>query len=531
MAQFASPLSSYAISPPHAANEHGAVAAGHALTAQSAAQILRVGGNAFDAAIAGLLMSCLCEPVLCAPAGGGFCMAHSAEKNQTRLYDFFSQTPRQQNADQDLDFRAVHADFGEATQEFHIGAASTATPGFFAGLAMLHKEYGSLPFGDLAAPAIKAAREGIEISPFQAFLFSVVAPILTASEASRALFAPDGHLLKAGAKFTNPALADLLQAYARAPMSFAQGGDFAAAITQQSQKFGGHLRHEDIEHYRVLSRAPLTWALADKAGGENELYLNPPPAASGTLIALSFALLQQRAQTGTPAAMPSPAELAQIMSHVNLARDDVLSQTAEPSAAHLLRFAQELLSAPKAYRGTTHISVIDAAGNAAAITTSNGEGNGHLIAEYGFMPNNMLGEEDLNPQGFNQWPLNTRLSSMMAPTLIKGKDGSFTALGSGGSNRIRTAILQLVLRILNGATSLQDAVNAPRLHVEKDGTVSFEDFFSPPHRADLLADFPQAHGWPEHNLFFGGVHIARRRANGHFECAGDPRREGAALIV
>ena len=113
---------------------------------------------------------------------------------------------------------------------------------------------------------------------------------------------------------------------------------------------------------------------------------------------------------------------------------------------------------PPAYRGTTHISVIDADGNAAAASLSNGEGNGFIVGKFGFMLNNMLGEEDLAPEGLGPWREGVRLSSMMAPTIIAERDGSVTALGTGGSNRIRTAILQVAVNLLDRGMSLEDAV-------------------------------------------------------------------------
>ena len=109
---------------------------------------------------------------------------------------------------------------------------------------------------------------------------------------------------------------------------------------------------------------------------------------------------------------------------------------------------------PAAYRGTTHISVIDRDGNAASASLSNGEGNGSIVGNFGFMLNNMLGEEDLTPEGLGNWREGVRLSSMMAPTIILEPDGTVIALGSGGSNRIRTAILQVAVNLLDHGMSL-----------------------------------------------------------------------------
>jgi gamma-glutamyltranspeptidase/glutathione hydrolase len=175
--------------------------------------------------------------------------------------------------------------------------------------------------------------------------------------------------------------------------------------------------------------------------------------------------------------------------------------------------------------------VIDAEGNAASVSLSNGEGNGYIVGKFGFMLNNMLGEEDLAAGGLHAWREGVRLSSMMAPTLILESDGTVTALGTGGSNRIRTALLQVIVNLLDRGMSLDDAVEAPRLHVEKCGTVSFEPGLPQAAQAEFRALDDKAHAWPARNLFFGGVHTARRNPKGGVEGAGDPRRQGVALVV
>jgi gamma-glutamyltranspeptidase/glutathione hydrolase len=196
--------------------------------------------------------------------------------------------------------------------------------------------------------------------------------------------------------------------------------------------------------------------------------------------------------------------------------------------------AKELRAAqrhPQAYRGTTQVSVIDQDGNAASVSLSNGEGNGFIVGKFGFMLNNMLGEEDLATGRLDAWREGTRLSSMMAPTLILESDGAVTALGTGGSNRIRTAILQVAINLLDRDMSLEAAVEAPRLHVERDGKTSFEPGLSEREERAILGLGENVHAWPGRNLFFGGVHAVRRHPKGGVEGAGDPRRQGVALIV
>jgi gamma-glutamyltranspeptidase/glutathione hydrolase len=188
-------------------------------------------------------------------------------------------------------------------------------------------------------------------------------------------------------------------------------------------------------------------------------------------------------------------------------------------------------TAPRAYRGTTHISVIDAAGNAAAVSLSNGEGNGFIVGDHGFMLNNMLGEEDVVDGAPGEWREGVRMSSMMAPTIILEADGTVTALGTGGSNRIRTAILQVAVNLLAHRLAVDAAVLAPRLHVERCGTVSFEPGFSEEEEAALRSMARESKAWPERNLFFGGVHVARWHEKRGAHGVGDPRRQGSAIVV
>ena len=183
-----------------------------------------------------------------------------------------------------------------------------------------------------------------------------------------------------------------------------------------------------------------------------------------------------------------------------------------------------------ASRGTTHISVADSEGNLASLTLSNGEGSSYILPGSGVMLNNMMGEEDLNPSGFHRLPSDTRLASMMTPTIASLADGSQIALGSGGSNRIRSAILQVLANVLEFDMGLEQAVNAPRLHLE-GRELNMESGFSNAALEVLETEWPGVKQWPGSNLFFGGVHAVERLANGDFRAAGDPRRGGAVAFA
>lgn len=506
------------------ARGQGVIAAGHRLTADAAAEILDDGGNAFDACVAGMLMAFVAEAVFASPGGAGFLMARTGECGRTLLYDFFAETPLHRRGEDEVAFFPIHANFGPATQEFYIGLGASATPGMVPGIFAVHEQLCRLPMKRLAEPAARIARAGFELSEFQAYLFTVIAPILTASPDAQRIFAPGGELMKPGATLRNPELADTIEWLAEDGARLFTEGDVAQAMVAQSRALGGHLAADDLRDYRVARREPLFWR-----HGEATIALNPPPAASGALIAFGLAYLEAWQDAGRPLDARALREAMQATNHARAAHGHGLAERLAGGA--LAAELRSAMSHPPAYRGTTHLSVIDGDGNAAAASLSNGEGNGFIVGKLGFMLNNMLGEEDLNPDGLGAWREGTRMSSMMAPTIIAESDGSVIALGTGGSNRIRTAILQVAVNLLDGGMSVEDAVGAPRLHVERDGTVSFEPGLPEEIQADLLALGERAHAWPAQNLFFGGVHTARRRRDGSFEAAGDPRRNGVALTV
>jgi gamma-glutamyltranspeptidase/glutathione hydrolase len=164
----------------------------------------------------------------------------------------------------------------------------------------------------------------------------------------------------------------------------------------------------------------------------------------------------------------------------------------------------------------------------ASMTTSNGSCSGVLVPGTGVQLNNMMGESDLHPDGFHAARPGTRVASMMAPSLLDLPDGSVVALGSGGSERIRSALVQTVVRLVHGDT-LAAAVRDPRFHF--DGTaVQLEPDVSDAVEAETAAYAP-VQRWSSTSVYFGGVNAVRRHADGLLEAVGDARRDGAGLVI
>jgi gamma-glutamyltranspeptidase/glutathione hydrolase len=189
------------------------------------------------------------------------------------------------------------------------------------------------------------------------------------------------------------------------------------------------------------------------------------------------------------------------------------------------------LAAADLLGSTTHISVMDDAGACAAVTCSNGSGSGVLVPGTGVILNNMLGEEDLNLAGFHSIAPGRRVPSMMAPTAVL-RDGEIVlAVGSAGSNRIRSAILQTVVRTVEQGFPVAAAVEAPRLHFE-GGVVQAEPGLDEAALRRVEARGIAIARWPAVNLFFGGVQaVARDPRSGELSGGGDPRRGGAVAYA
>ncbi len=511
---------------------HGTIAAGDLRTAQAGIEIFRNGGNAFDAAAAAVLASFVTEPTLSSAAGGGFLLAHTQD-NENILFDFFSQTPRQKRSKGEINFYPVALNYGDAVQEFHIGLGSMAVPGNIGGIFHVQQKLGRLPFKVVTEPAIHYARSGVKINEFQAFCLILLKEILTTSKEFRQVFAPNGELLKLGDKFYMHNFADTLSYLAERGVGEFYQGEIAHQLVKDCQDYGGYLTLEDLANYQVIERTPL---FINYRG--NQFLTNPSPSSGGILIAFALELLSKVdvANMGFGTGLHLKT-LVDVMGLTDVAREDryntnLYQENVEQiflSAEHIDIYKDKLTKTVNKWGSTTHISVIDAEGNAASVTTSHGEGSGYVIPGTGIMVNNMLGEEDLNPLGFHQWQENVRISSMMAPTIVLKDNQPEIVLGSGGANRIRTAILQVISNIIDFKMPVDAAVNNPRIHWE-DGVLNIEPGFRDEVIEDLLTSNEQLTLWNKKNMFFGGVHTVMEAA-GSISGAGDDRRNGAFASI
>lgn len=519
---------------------HGAVAAGSRYTAQAGIEVLREGGNAVDAVVAACLGTAAGEPALTSLAGGGVLLFYDAKQDSVSFCDFFTNGPGLgRPPGRGMEFLPVELWFGPAKQVFHIGRGAAAVPGVLQGLFSSLERWGRLPLKEVVKPACGMLRQGTVLDEYQAGCFTLLERILTHSREVEAIFAPEGKMLEAGSLFRNPDLADTLEAMANGDWRGFYEHELIPAILERfGVDEGGLITRRDLENYQVEFLAPLC-----RSYRGHRAYMSPPPAAGGTLIGLSLALLEGGDLLAE--GWGGPGHLKALLNAMRVVEASRLEEGSPIEEASLERWQDRfgqlmkgggtpLPALPEQGGGsTTHISVIDGEGNCAAVTLTYGEGNGYILGNTGIIMNNMMGEEDLHPQGFHQAPPGKRLSTMMSPTLLRAPDGGITILGTGGANRIRTAILQVLINLIDFAMSPEEAVCACRLHWD-NRVLNAEVFGLPRGRGllkDLLLQGEELVAFDRRDMFFGGVHLVRRTAGGELSGSGDPRRSGTCLVI
>ena len=518
----------------------GAIAAGHPLTAEAGARILAEGGNAVDACVAAAFVSWVAESPLTGPGAGGFMLVHRARDRSDRLLDFFVAVPgaglpageRAEMLTVDVAFSA------DATQAFRIGAAACGVPGTVAGLGEAHRMYGSLPWRELAAPAIELARRGLELTPAQDFLHAVLDTPLRLSAEGRRIYGEERRLV-AGDRVAIPDLAGTLELLAETGPTEFYRGELARQLSEAVRAEGGRITLDDLRSYRVIRRTPVRVGFRG-----HEFVSNPPPSAGGVLIGFALRVLDGLGAMPPAGSADAIERLAEVMREATRARAGAFAsalhrgglatrllgeeRVEEARAAVRLRLrepAREATGSPS----TTHISVVDGEGNAASLSASTGVGSGLIVPGTGVHVNNMLGEEDLTPLDGAARP-GRRLTSMMSPSLLLRDGRPRLVVGSAGSVRLRAAILQIVVNVLEHRMLVADAIEAPRVHLEGD-VLHLEAGVHDAVSDDLCARGYDVARWSELNLYFGGASAVALGGEGELDAAGDSRRGGAAVVV
>jgi gamma-glutamyltranspeptidase/glutathione hydrolase len=524
----------------------GVIAAGDQETAAAGAVMLEQGGNAVDAAVAAAFASFIAEIGVVHLGGSGLAQIFDPANNSAVTYDFFSAMPglgsgRSKEA---LDFEKVTINFGPTTQDFFLGRGSVAVPGNIFGLCQMAADHGRLPLTTLLQPAIRLAREGLAIAPFQADTCDLLRPLYTHTSSMRAVFMKNGNLIQPHDHLFIPDLAETLEQLAAEGVEYARRGRLAQALLADQEANGGLLTSTDLTDYQVIQLEPIRLPYRNY-----EILLPPPSSSGGALTAFTLKLLSsfdlQRFSHGSADYLRLLYEAMAATTRARPVWDKALEEMPAQQAiqyflsdsfvGHYVEEVQAALfdkeplpafSEPAPHPDTSHLSVIDGDGLAVSLTTTAGESAGYIVPGTGYIPNNILGEADLHPNGFHSSPAGQRITTMMTPTVVLLNGRIRLVVGSGGSIRIRSAILQVLTNLLDYKMKLAEAVNAGRIHLE-EGILQCEQGYDPAAVDEIERLGYRVNRWDKRSIYFGGAHSVSWSEDGRLVAAGDNRRGGA----
>lgn len=481
-----------------------AISAGHQKTLDTAKEILHAGGNAFDAAIAAHLTMFVAEPCMASAGGGGFAMTFRPEYGM-RFVDFFCHTPRQKIGAEKSEFYPIEVDFGKDTEQFFIGAGSVATPGTMAGLFHLQANFGSMPFKELAAIPMQLAKEGVAVDKFHAIDFGLLQPILSHHQEGRDIFCHSDAMKQEGDIIELPQMHDFLEFMISEGRDGFYHGEIGAQIAAQQAEKNGLLTRADFENYQVHETKPLSFDYRSQ-----RIHTASYPSLGGIILANYLASVQAHSKSQT---------IKRLVKNLLDINYQVGAFDKHYDSSNLSIWKGNIST-----KGTSHFNILDKWGNAIALTTSIGEGNGTFIKGTQMQLNNMLGELFLLPDGAHSWLANQRLNSMMTPTMVTDhRDDLKMILGSGGASRIPFALGQGLQYVYEDHLSLEEAIEAPRMHF---------------HDQKLQAEFPAAikgdsikdvKFWEQKHMFFGGINAIQKLSKTCYAHA-DSRRYGSAEV-
>jgi gamma-glutamyltranspeptidase/glutathione hydrolase len=457
------------------------IAAGHPATAAAGLEILRAGGGAVDAAVAASLASCVAETVMTGLLGGGHAIVYDAASGHVRNLDCFCAVPGLGAESRGAELVELEVLFGAELIHYAIGPASCAVPGVPAGLGALWREYGTLPWARLFEPALRLARDGVEMPPAHVAVLEMIASALTLDAGAR-IYSPGGGLLRPGERLEQPGLVNALHSLAAEGSDGAYSGTIAAALLELAAERGALLTAADLAAYEPLWSEPVE---------VTRLGLRWLTRGGISLVPETLAVLPDLGARNSP--------------------------------ERLLALVAALHRPVEAQQHTTNLAVVDEAGNACVLTTSLGLGSGDYLPGLDLHLNSMLGELDLVAGGVP--PPGERVPSMMAPTFVLGADGPALAAGAAGGTRLRTALLTAALGVLDEGLEPQEAVERARVHPD-GAVVNAEPGADEDGLAALEASGRPVRRWPEQHHYFGGVSLIALSGG-----AADPRRSGAALTT
>ncbi len=527
----------------------GVVASACPIATSVGVEILRRDGNAVDAAIAVGFALAVTYPQAGNIGGGGFMLVRTAHGGY-RFLDYRERAPLGAHRDMYLDAA------GEVIEDMSlIGAAAAGVPGSVSGLQRAHELHGTLPWAELVAPAIALARDGFAVSERLAASLERLQPYLERFPALRQFTKPDGAPLAAGDTLRQPELARTLELIAREGADAFYSGTIADLLVAEMVASGGIITKEDLGAYVTAEREPVRGAYRGC-----EVVSAPPPSSGGVILIEILNILEQFDIAGrgyltdgsihyvVEAERRAYADRARWLGDPDFVDNPVARLTSKKYARTLAekitpRATPSSSLAPSRDEGrekreTTHYSIVDRFGNAAATTTTLNDSFGSrlVVRGAGFLLNNEMDDFSVKPGVPNMYGLvgseanaiapGKRMLSSMAPTIVSRNGVPWLVVGTPGGGTIITTIAQVIMYMVDYGMSLEEAVAAPRFHHQwLPDRIDFEKNVLTRYMRGFLAD--RGHSFGERSDPIGDVQAIEIRES--CSCGmSDPRGGGAA---
>ena len=523
--------------------QHAMVVSASKLASDAGVEILRLGGNAIDAAVATGFALAVVHPEAGNLGGGGFMLIRMSD-GRTAALDYREMAPR--SASRDM-YIGPDGHFNGGSLK---GPLASGVPGAVAGMTEALAKWGKLPLATVMAPAIRLADQGFIVDT--ALNASINASdTLIRPFAGREVFLPGGHAPPIGTLFRQPALARTLRAIAANGARGFYEGPVADSIVAEMKLDGGNITLDDLRSYKPEWRAPLRTTYRGYG-----LLMMPPASSGGVTIGESLNILEAEGAAGTFGSPTSTHKLAAAFQRAFLDRNNKLGDPAfvKNPVEELLdkEYARRLAATIQPNRATptsslmpsrgeenetTHYSVVDADGNAVATTTTLNElyGSGVYVRGAGFFLNDEMDDFTTQPGHPNMYKLiqgeanaiapGKRMLSAMSPSIVFDPAGNeLLVLGARGGPRISTSVAQVIRNVIDYRMSLSDALSAPRIHDQaQPDSIRYERGGFPQPVLDSLT----AMGYGLQPVRYVGASVfAIMRVRGGLEGRWDPRTIG-----
>jgi len=473
--------------------ENGVVATSSPIASEIGLNVLKDGGNAFDAAVAVGFALAVSFPEAGNIGGGGFAVLYDANTDDVTALDFRETAPAQATADMYLN------QHGKVIKNASLlGAQAAGVPGTVAGFYELWRRHGSKPWLELVKPAIDLADSGFIIDEHNAGMFEEYEKELRTFAETRAVYTIDGTTLKEGDRFVQPDLAATLTRIGRDSTDGFYSGETADKIVQTMQRHDGLITHNDLTGYKPVWRQPIMFTFDDTL----TIYSMPPPSSGGVIVGQILKLLEpfefvtytcdspeyihlfaevcrlayadRSVYLGDPEFVDNRVE--QLLDSTYL---DSRRKLIDPkNAASFEKVKAGVIGGQVESESTTHYCIVDSEGNAVSITyTLNTAFGSKLVVDgAGFLLNNEMDDFSIKPGVANAYGLigdkaneiapNKRMLSSMSPTIVFNREKPVMVLGSPGGSKIITTVAEAIINISRFGLNINQAVKQPRFHFQ-----------------------------------------------------------------